>query len=332
MDDISSNFHVNLTTDVLSDVLQFMGLQGRVFCRATFSAPWALAIPADHMGHFHYVERGICRLHLDGHEKDWTLSGGEIAILPPGVAHLMYDAPGQAPLPISDLMRQSPTGSGCATVRYGGEGDQTQTFCGSFQFRQDREKLLLPLLPEVMVLFCRGSESQSLLESILRFIATESGRQQAGASLVLSRLVEILFVHVLRSWLDSNVDASPASWLSALKDERIATSLSAIHAHPDHPWTVAKLASSSHMSRSPFAARFKQAVGTGPLTYLKQWRMNLATSLLEDSQLSLQEIASRVGYQSETSFSKAYKAITGFSPGKWRQQKAAPAHSGIYIH
>jgi AraC-like DNA-binding protein len=317
-----SDFHASLGPDVLAEVLKFMGLQGRVFCRATMAAPWALAIPPDNLAHFHYIERGVCRLRLQKEKEEFTLAAGELAVLPHGSGHLLYDAPGRKTLPIQDLIDHSSHGLGCAIARYGGNGEQTRMICGSFQFRASRENLILAVLPKVMIQFCHTEDTQSRAEAALRFIAAEASQQLPGAEIVLSRMVEILFVQVLRHWLETQREGTLAHWLAALRDDRVAQALSALHGRPEHPWTVSELAKCAHMSRSPFAARFKELVNEPPLTYLKRWRMNLATGLLEDGSLGLKQIASSVGYQSEASFSKAYKEITGFSPGQWRKQYA----------
>jgi len=261
----SSDFHSSLSTDVLAEVLKFAGLQGRVFCRATFSAPWALAIPSDNLAHFHYIERGVCRLRLEEEKDEVALSAGDLAVLPHGSGHLLYDAPGRNLLSIQDLIDRSSHDLSCAIVRYGGNGEQTQMLCGSFQFRPGRENLILSVLPKVMIQFFRGGDSQLPVEAALRFIAAEAGQQRPGAEIVLSRMVEILFVQVLRHWLDTQKERTLAHWLTALRDDRVAQALGALHAHPERPWTVAELAARAHMSRSPFAARFKQLVNEPPL-------------------------------------------------------------------
>jgi AraC-like DNA-binding protein len=330
--DPSSDFHASLGPDVLGEVLKFMGLQGRVFCRATMAAPWALAIPPDRLAHFHYIERGVCRLRLQREKEEFTLSAGDLAVLSHGSGHFLYDAPGRKTLPIQDLIDHSSQGLGCAVARYGGKGEQTQMLCGSFQFRAGRENLILAVLPKVMIQFCHTEDFRSRTEGALRFIIAEASEQKPGAEIVLSRMVEILFVQVLRHWLETQGEEAVAHWLTALRDDRVAQALSALHARPQHPWTVSELAKCAHMSRSPFAARFKELVNEPPLTYLKRWRMNLAAGLLEDHNLGLKEIASTVGYQSEASFSKAYKEITGFSPGQWRRQhNANPTSSSAVV-
>ena len=76
-----------------------------------------------------------------------------------------------------------------------------------------------------------------------------------------------------------------------------------IHAEPAASWTVASLARTSGMSRSGFSARFSDLVGEPPLRYVTRWRMRVAAKLLLDqSQASVADIASQVGYESEAAF------------------------------
>jgi AraC-like DNA-binding protein len=318
--DENESFHVRPEADVLADVLKSLGLCGRVFCRAKMKSPWSLAIPFDRMAHFHYIERGVCRLELDAMKDVYTLTAGDIAVLPRGPGHLLYDAPGRTSVSIRELVKDEPQINGCSLIQYGGMGAETQMLCGSFQFRHGREGFLLPLLPDVIILSSMGEGSHALLESTLRFIATEAGQQMPGNQIVLTRLVEILFVQVLRSWLDKNTGESSGNWLNALHDDRIVAALGRIHARPEHPWTVASMAACANMSRSPFAALFKKLVGEAPLTYLRRWRLRTAAGLLEETNLPLPEIAFHAGYRSETSFSKTFKESTGYSPIQYRRR------------
>ena len=317
----AERFHTSVNPDALSDVLQWMGIQGQLFCYAILSAPWAFHTAADQMPHFHYIERGKCHLKKKGQSQIQTLRAGDLIILPHGNHYNFFDGSEGEIMSIESMVKNSPKGKGCAMVEFGGEGRQTRMICGTFQFRPGRKEQILPLLPDFMLLDSGESskECQILLDSILMFISLEAREQLPGASLSLSRLVEILFVQVLRAWLNTQDLSRMQNWLSALKDERISEALNIIHARPEHAWTVASLAEQIHMSRSPFAARFKKVVGEPPLTYLTKWRMRLASDLLQNDRLGLSDIAVRVGYESQTSFSKAFKSVMGMPPGEYRK-------------
>jgi AraC-like DNA-binding protein len=173
-----------------------------------------------------------------------------------------------------------------------------------------------------MVLGTRDEGDANPLDPILRVMAGEARRQASGAGLAVSRLVEVRFRQVVRAWLESRDLDATAGRLRALRDARIAAALGAMHARPAHAWTVTQLAAAARMSRSPFAARFREAVGEAPLAYLTRWRMHLASGLLEAGGLGLKEVADRVGYGSEASFSKAFKSFAGIPPGRWRERRA----------
>ena len=135
---------------------------------------------------------------------------------------------------------------------------------------------------------------------------------------IVSRLADILFIQALRSWMESTV-GDGEGWLAALRDPPIGMALGHIHQAPGEDWTVASLAAQVGMSRSAFSARFTAMVGKPPLHYLTRWRMQLAGDLLADDGMSISEIAERVGYQSESPFSKAFKQHTGMAPGAYRR-------------
>ena len=95
-----------------------------------------------------------------------------------------------------------------------------------------------------------------------------------------------------------------------------------IHRQPERDWTVAGLAASVHMSRSVFSDRFTALVGAPPLLYLTRWRMHLAARWLREDRTSLGDVASRLGYESEPSFSRAFKRHIGVAPGAVRRGRA----------
>jgi transcriptional regulator GlxA family with amidase domain len=134
---------------------------------------------------------------------------------------------------------------------------------------------------------------------------------------VLSRLTDVLFVQVLRAWLDEQPDRP--SWLRALNDPRITRVLAAVHEDPASDWTVEKLAARAGMSKSSFSSRFTEVVGEPPHAYVARVRMQRAARLLRESRRTLAEIATAVGYDSESSFSRVFKKQFGSSPGAYRR-------------
>jgi transcriptional regulator GlxA family with amidase domain len=130
----------------------------------------------------------------------------------------------------------------------------------------------------------------------------------------LERLLEVLLVEALRS----GTETSSAPGLSrGLGDERLAAALHALHARPEHPWTVLDLAAEAALSRSAFFARFNRIVGVPPMEYLLAWRMALAKQLLRNRELRIDQVAERVGYGSASTFSVAFSRHAGMPPARY---------------
>jgi AraC-like DNA-binding protein len=140
---------------------------------------------------------------------------------------------------------------------------------------------------------------------------------------VLDRLVEAMFVLVLRHHMTS----TPAltGFLGALKDERVARSLAALHRTPGHGWRVETLAREAGMSRTVFAERFAALLGHTPMQYLAAWRMHLADDMLSLGRASVAQVAEQLGYQTETAFRRAFKRVRGIGPGTARRRARAEA-------
>jgi AraC-like DNA-binding protein len=139
--------------------------------------------------------------------------------------------------------------------------------------------------------------------------------------LMVEHLAQIMLVQVLRLWLAYGTD-KPAGWLAALSDPRLTRALSAMHAEPARRWTLAELGVIAGMSRSVFAARFRDAVGQPPLDYLIRWRMVLAADRLKRTNDSVGAIGFSIGYASEAAFCTTFRRVVGCAPGNYRRDDA----------
>ena len=143
--------------------------------------------------------------------------------------------------------------------------------------------------------------------------------QAPGSEAATNRLAEVLFIQTLRAHLALAGDGCRRGWLRAIFDPQIGTALSSIHEDVKVPSTVESLAASAGMSRSAFAARFRQLLGQTPLAYVTDWRMQKAILLLQQGDKKLADIAQSVGYESDAAFSKAFKRVLGRAPGEYRR-------------
>jgi AraC family transcriptional regulator, alkane utilization regulator len=113
--------------------------------------------------------------------------------------------------------------------------------------------------------------------------------------------------------------AHQGGWLAGLNDAYVGKALHLLHTKPAHNWTVEELAREVALSRSVLAQRFTELVGETPIRYLASWRMQLAKQMMREGVRNIQEVATRVGYESEAAFNRAFKRATGSPPATWRK-------------
>ncbi len=121
-------------------------------------------------------------------------------------------------------------------------------------------------------------------------------------------------------WIEREPESS-TGWLAAMRDPQIGRVLAAIHREPEKSWSVDELASLAGLSRSIFHQRFMELLGVSPARYVAQRRMDVARRLLRENRLSVAQTAARLGYESESSFSRAFKRLTGHAPGFFRRSR-----------
>lgn len=303
--------------DLLSDVLGLLRLGGEVFCRTELTAPWGLSLSRN-SAHFHVVERGAVCFLLEGARKPFEAVAGDLVVLPHGHGHRMTDRPGRRTIPLEELLAGH---HGPALLRHGGGGAPTDVLCGTFHIDGQIAGSVLQVLPPVIRLPTGGAVLSAWLRLLLQMLGEEIHAPRAGSRFASSRLVDLLFVQVVRHWLASQ-PALDAGWLAAMGDERIARSIARIHDAPALPWSVDQLAAVAGMSRSAFTGRFTRVVGESPLRYLTSWRVRLAARLLESPTATVTEVAAHVGYGSEAAFSRAFKRALGKAPAAYRKRPA----------
>jgi AraC-like DNA-binding protein len=194
---------------------------------------------------------------------------------------------------------------------------QTRILCASYQQDPAVTLPLLTLLPEV--LHIASGHTNVTLDTTVRLLAHEIARPQPGAAAVLNRIVDILFVQLLRTWLEASPPADrPASWLSALTDPVAGPALAALHAEPGRDWTVSSLSAAVSVSTATLARRFLGSVGETPAAYLTRWRMDLAAQRLRDTDDTVGTIARSLGYTSQYAFNRAFTRARHTPPGRYR--------------
>lgn len=303
--------------DVLSDILRPLHLRGGVHFRCEFSAPWGMEMKPTSRAEFHVVVRGNCWLRIAGHKHAVPLGSGDLVVLPRGDPHSLLDSPDGLARPADEIV-QGQNLDNYGPVTYGGTGLPATVLCGYFEFDRNRAHPIVAGLPALVHLRNTDRDDIAWLQTALNFMIHETKAAKPGAELVVNRLVEVLFVQVIRAYLQQ-ADAPPGIW-AALADKRIGAALQLMHRTPEKGWTLETLAKQVGLSRSAFAAQFSELVGNTPLRYLTSLRMQRAQELLKDAGLSTAAVAAEVGYQSEAAFSRAFKKLVGKGPGTYRRR------------
>jgi AraC-like DNA-binding protein len=303
-------------SDVLADVLDTMRLSTVLYGRFELCAPWGIQFCEKPCAYIVLLARGSARLEVEGLEGAVTLSAGDLALLPHGGAHTLRDAEG-SPLHILGQGECKRT-QGLGPIRLGGGGERTTLVAGSFRLGAAPRTLLFDRLPRLIRIAADDPAMAPSLAATAQLLITESASSSPGATVVMSRLADILLVQALRAHIAAGQFGKHG--LCALADAQIKKALSLIHESPAAPWTVESLASAVALSRSGFAARFTELVGKPPLEYLAGWRMTKAAQFLRESEMPLSELATAIGYQSEASFNRAFKRWGGSTPGAYRRE------------
>jgi AraC-like DNA-binding protein len=309
--------------DPLGEALHFLHMNGVLYSRAEFSAPWGLALP--HLPNrlmFHVVMSGRCWLAVEGTDPQ-LLQPGDFALVPHGEGHELLSAPDASAQSLYDVPRRM-ISDRYEMIKHGEGGAETNMICVVVRFDHPAAHHLIRLLPKVIHIEAWQSPHFEWIQSTLRLMAAEARELRPGGETVITRLADILVIQAIRSWMAED-PAAQTGWLGALQDPQMGHAILQIQREPARAWSVAALAKEVAMSRSAFAARFKELVGESPMHYVTRWRMNMAVTWLQEEDIALYELAERLGYQSEAAFSRAFKRFVGTSPGAARRNRRAAA-------
>jgi AraC-like DNA-binding protein len=312
--------------DPLSDLLRVVRLDGAYFYAVEAVDPWSVEslaarelspriLPAsEHLIAYHILTEGRCYAGLIG-EEQVELAPGDVIVFSHGDAHVVSSGRG---VRIGPDVNSSSADRYPHTVMLGDSGPRGAHFvCGFLGCDLRPFNPLLSALPRQIHI--RGM-SNAWLGTFPRQVIEESRLGRPGADTVLTRMAELMFIEVLRRYID-DLPPEQTGWLAGLRDEVVSRALTLLHARPAHPWTLAELAQESASSRSNLARRFTDLVGQPPMQYLTQWRMQVAANLLAQGGAKVATVGAEVGYDSEAAFSRAFKKATGLAPGAWREAR-----------
>jgi AraC-like DNA-binding protein len=335
-----------MTLDTLSDVLRTVRLRGAVFYYVTGNSKWAAEAPrsaaiaaavmpeAEHVIEYHVVVSGGCWAALVG-EQPVRLGAGDVVLFPQGDAHVLSSAPGMRADPNVSWYYETKIDRLPLKVAYDGTSPpageppktpvDTTLVCGFIGCDLRPFNPLVATLPRMMHL--RSTDGGGWVTQFVQHAVDESAARRAGGEAMLARMSEMLFVDAVRRHVD-RLPPESTGWLSGLRDRHVGRALALLHERPAHDWTLDDLGREAGLSRSALHQRFVQLIGQPPMQYLANWRMQVASGLLRNTNATVATIALEVGYDSEAAFARAFKRLVGVPPAAWRRQPATPEKSG----
>lgn len=318
--------------DLLSEMLKSVRLTASVFLSARFTAPFGVIDPKSysertpmarlrHVSILHLIVTGQCNFESAGERRN--VSAGDLIFLPFPGQYKFWNGDPERIADASEIVRPGQI-EGVWTVNYGGGGEEMRMVCG---FVESSEFLFAPVfrtLPSLLIELTTEDKVGALIGSTVREIVTLVEAATPGTQAVLGRLMELLFVELLRRYV-SRLPPGSKGWFAALNDPVVGRALQLLHAEPARRWTIDEIASRVGSSRTVLSDRFRALLGHPPIDYLASWRIQLAAERLRIGRESVPSIAAKVGYDSEAAFHRAFKRATGMTPGGWRDTVASSA-------
>ena len=290
--------------NAINQLLESLKIEANVYHNGKYCGNWAINTAGSRRMSFHIVTSGQCFFKFA--EEIIELNEGDAVFLPSDAQHkltnsIQINTPENTAqsLPMTKAVTEPATG----------------LVCGDFNHNHAIFEKLIKQMPELIVVR-RSDESKT--SQIIDLMLQESRSSNQHSNVLLNRLSDCLFYLLVRG----NVDIENGVF-AAFAHPQLSRAMELIHHSLDEEkqenrLNLEDLAAAASMSRSAFASLFKEIVGQTPVDYQTQWRMTQAYRWLADDGISTFEAAIRCGYESEGSFSKAFKRVIGVGPGQVR--------------
>lgn len=260
----------------LDDVLDVLRVRGAVMANLCARGPWGISIPRTPKATLHAVTAGVCWVRVKGHAPIEQLPG-DVVLLPTGAPHIVASAPAGPTRPWAKVAHGQGGNPAHECVFDGpGGGSSTHVICAGFEYDHEVAQPLLSLMPPVLFLSGQQMPEGSPVQSTLRVLRHELAARASGSATVIDRLIDVLFVQVIRAWLGTE-DCSGTSWLQALRDPTIGRALSVLELAARHLRETDKPVSTiaryvGYTSEFAFSRAFSRLRGLPPGRYRAELR------------------------------------------------------------
>lgn len=294
--------------DPLSDVLSLLKPRNYLSAGLETGGDWSIQFPDQQAAiKCGAVVSGQCWLSVEGVADAVWLDTGDCFLLPRGRPFRLASDMALTPVAAGTIFSPARTGG---VTSYNGGGD-FHLVSSRFALSGDHAGILLRMLPPIVHI--RKDSDRSVLRWPVERMMQELRERRPGDFLVVEHLAHMILIEALRLHMAQGMKGG-VGWLFALEDRQMGAAINAMHEDPGQGWTLQELAERVGMSRSTFALKFKEMVGTSAMDYLTRWRMLLAGDRLANSSDPVSVIALSLGYESESAFSTAFKRVMGCSP------------------
>lgn len=317
--------------DALSDALRIMRLKGGVFLQGEFHEPWCISSKveprscAPHLGEtahiipYHFVIEGRMSVRLPDGEVI-GIGPGESVMFPRNDTHLLGSHLELPPIDSLDLVQPPVVSGGLASIVLGDKGERTRMICGYLGAEDIRGNPVVSALPTALRLDMRQGSAGEWIRATFHHAAEQIANGRLGSEVLMGKLSELLLVEAIQRYAES-LPVNHSGWLTGLRDPFVSRAMALLHARIDAAWTVEVLGKEVGLSRSALSERFCRLIGVPPMQYLANWRIHVAAHELINSHKSILQIAQKVGYDSEASFTRAFKRVMSVPPAAWRRQR-----------
>lgn len=266
--------------DELSKIIERVTLSIEIFYTGSLCGIQSLG--GGEGGHLHVLESGkLTVVTAEGHKI--CLDTPSVIFIPNGTEHKIISS----------------------------ESDNANLICALVKYNSSNSKMLMAELPQFIY---QELTIDNETGKTAQWLFSEAFGEKIGRQAIIDKLADIFLLQVLRHVVDSGVILQGV--LSAMTHERLAPVIEAIHSEPERQWTVEDLADIAYLSRSKFAALFKETVGQSPNNYLTEVRICKAQSLLKKGK-SVSLIANEVGYEHGSALARVFRKALGVSPKEW---------------
>jgi AraC-like DNA-binding protein len=179
---------------------------------------------------------------------------------------------------------------------------------GQLQIASDSELLFREL----------SIRSDNRVRFLIQTLSEELRLSQAGRNVVIDTTVSQIIVHLLRNLMTVRRGMKLELSRFGVVDRRLRRAIEFMYLHSAEELSLSEIAREAFLSAYHFARLFKRITGLTPHNYLANIRIEQARHLLGTSDLSINAIATRVGYDSQSHFAKVFRAATGLTPKEFR--------------